>query len=175
MSASQRREEILTLLKKNRGKTLSASLIASHFHVSRQIIVGDIALLRAGGADIVSTARGYLLQGGGEGVVRVITCRHDETGLVEELYVIVDNGGAALDISVEHPVYGVISAPLRIFSRYDVDELARALSEHHAAPLLSLNDGIHSHTISCPDEASYRRICTLLREKGILIEGMLEG
>ena len=61
MSASQRREEILTLLKKNRGKTLSASLIAARFHVSRQIIVGDIALVRAGGADIVSTARGYLL------------------------------------------------------------------------------------------------------------------
>ncbi len=170
MPASQRREEILSLLKENRGKVLSAGTIASRFHVSRQIIVGDIALLRAGGADIVATARGYLLQGGGDGLVRVISCRHDESQLCEELYVIVDNGGAVLDISVEHPVYGVISAPLRIFSRYDADELQRMLSLHHAAPLLSLGDGTHSHTISCLNEDSYRRICAALRKKKILLE-----
>lgn len=170
LPASQRREEILTLLSQSKGRTLSASSIASHFHVSRQIIVGDIALLRAGGADIVSTARGYLLQETGKGIIRVITCCHDEATLCDELYIVVDNGGAVLDISVEHPVYGVISAPLRIFSRYDADELANSLAVHHAAPLLTLGGGVHSHTISCPDESSCKRICEQLKEKGILVE-----
>lgn len=170
LSASIRREQILALLRQNKGKTISAGAMAIQFGVSRQIIVGDIALLRAGGVDIVSTARGYQLQGKADGIVRTISCCHTEDHLLDELYTIVDNGGSVVDISVEHPVYGVLSAPLRIFSRYDADELQRSLTEKHAAPLLTLADGIHSHTISCSDEESFQRICRSLREKGILIE-----
>lgn len=170
VSASVRREQILALLRQNKGKTISASAMAAQFGVSRQIIVGDIALLRAGGVDVISTARGYQLQGKADGIVRTITCRHTEAQLLDELYTIVDNGGTVVDISVEHPVYGVLSAPLRIFSRYDADELQRALAEKHAAPLLTLADGVHSHTVSCPDEGSFDRIRRILREKGILIE-----
>ncbi len=170
LSASARREQILGLLRRSNGKIISASAMAAQFNVSRQIIVGDIALLRAGGVDIVSTARGYQLQGGSEGIVRTICCRHREDQLLDELYTIVDNGGAAVDISVEHPVYGVLSAPLRIFSRYDADELQKALAEKHAAPLLTLAGGVHSHTVSCPNAESFERICRILREKGILIE-----
>lgn len=160
----------MTLLRHSNGKIISASAMAAQFGVSRQIIVGDIALLRAGGVDIVSTARGYQLQGCSDEIVRTICCRHREDQLLDELYTIVDNGGAAVDISVEHPVYGVLSAPLRIFSRYDADELQKALSEKNAAPLLTLAGGVHSHTVSCPNEESYERICRILREKGILIE-----
>ena len=36
---------------------MSATTIAGLFSVSRQIIVGDIALLRAGGVQILATAR----------------------------------------------------------------------------------------------------------------------
>jgi hypothetical protein len=171
LSASDRREAILKLLRSKDGQTVSAGALAAQFDVSRQIIVGDIALLRAGGVDIVATARGYRLEGKNDGVVRTITCRHGEDRLLEELYTIVDNGGAVMDLSVEHPVYGVLSAPLRIYSRYDADELKRRLAEKHAAPLLSLTDGVHSHTIRCPDAASYERICQSLSEMGILTEG----
>jgi len=167
VSASERREEIIAFLKKNMGRTISASALAQRFGVSRQIIVGDIALLRAGGIDILATARGYRLITGTPGIVRTITCRHTAGQLEEELYAIVDNGGAAVDISVEHPVYGVLTAPLHIYSRYDVDELRRALSEKNAAPLLTLADGVHSHTVSCPDEETFNRICAALA--GILL------
>lgn len=170
LTASERREQILSLLSENRGVTLSASALAAKFGVSRQIIVGDIALMRAGGVDIVSTARGYRLQGAASGFVRILTCRHTGEQLLEELYAIVDNGGAVLDIAVEHPVYGVLSAPLRIFSRFDAEELFRALEEKNAAPLLTLSDGVHTHTISCPNEESYIRICQKLKSLGILAE-----
>ncbi len=170
LSASNRRKQILSLLQQSRNKTISASAMAAQFGVSRQIIVGDIALLRAGGVDILSTARGYQLKGKATGIVRTLSCHHTEDRLLDELYTIVDNGGSVVDISVEHPVYGILSAPLRIFSRYDADELQRALTEKHAAPLLTLADGVHSHTVSCPDEESFGRICRILKEKGILID-----
>ena len=56
-----RRKEILHTLA-NEEKPVSASKFASRFQVSRQIIVGDIALLRASGATIIATARGYVLE-----------------------------------------------------------------------------------------------------------------
>ena len=61
MDAAQRREEIRKILGRSR-EPVSAATIASEVHVSRQIVVGDIALLRAGGADIQATPRGYILQ-----------------------------------------------------------------------------------------------------------------
>ena len=57
MDAAQRRETIQKLLRESR-EPVSAASIAARVHVSRQIIVGDIALLRAGGMDIQATPRG---------------------------------------------------------------------------------------------------------------------
>lgn len=50
--------------------------LGRRFSVSRQIIVGDVALLRAGGTDILATPRGYLLGGRGGGVERTVACVH---------------------------------------------------------------------------------------------------
>ena len=60
MNAAQRRERILTRLN-SAGAPLSASTLAAELGVSRQIVVGDVALLRAGGAQIDATPRGYHL------------------------------------------------------------------------------------------------------------------
>ena len=62
MDASQRREQILAILRSS-SEPVSAASLAAAVHVSRQIIVGDIALLRAAGTEIHATPRGYLLQG----------------------------------------------------------------------------------------------------------------
>ena len=59
--AGKRREEIRRLLLESGDRVLSAGELAARFDVSRQIIVGDIAILRAGGEEILSTARGYRL------------------------------------------------------------------------------------------------------------------
>ena len=62
MTSSQRREQIKQVLSQAAGP-ISASTLAARFQVSRQIIVGDIALLRAADVDISATPRGYILQG----------------------------------------------------------------------------------------------------------------
>ena len=60
MRAEERRQAIRELLQ-NSKQPVSASVLAARFAVSRQIIVGDIALLRAAGADISATPRGYVI------------------------------------------------------------------------------------------------------------------
>ena len=56
-----RKQAIIEEIQKS-DKPVSASKLAKHFGVSRQIIVGDIALLRAAGTQIIATPRGYLLE-----------------------------------------------------------------------------------------------------------------
>lgn len=62
MHAQERRQEILKLLHQS-AHPISASALAERFSVTRQVIVGDIALLRSSGADILATPRGYCIQG----------------------------------------------------------------------------------------------------------------
>jgi len=60
MEAQERREKIARRLEQADGP-VSATALAKEFSVSRQIIVGDVALLRAAGLDIAATPRGYIL------------------------------------------------------------------------------------------------------------------
>ncbi|MEG2174495.1 MAG: 3H domain-containing protein [Oscillospiraceae bacterium] len=170
MAAASRRREIEALLITGTDP-ISASVLAERFSVSRQVIVGDVALMRASGAPVVATPRGYLLRRAVvQGVTAVIACRHTASQILEELYAVVDEGGAVLDVVVEHPVYGQLSGELQIFSRHDADRFATALTSAAAPPLSVLTDGIHLHTLRCPDEACLARIRESLRRKGVLLE-----
>ena len=112
MHAEERRETILKLLRQS-AQPVSASTLAGQLSVSRQIIVGDIALLRAGGADILATPRGYCLQNAAAaGLTRRVAVRHDEAGMEAELNTMVDNGCTVVDVIVEHPLYGQLTGPL---------------------------------------------------------------
>lgn len=169
MNGNERRQEILGILNKN---PVSASSLAAKLGVSRQVIVSDIALLRASGHPVVSTPRGYVIDEGGrrKGVLKVITCRHLHEGLEDELFTIIDHGATVLDVIVEHSVYGQIQLNLNLSSRYDCEEFLKNLRESNAAPLAELTDGVHFHTILCPDEQCYERIVEDLRKQGIFIE-----
>ncbi|MBW7571399.1 transcription repressor NadR [Caproiciproducens faecalis] len=170
MDAAQRRQAILELLKQS-TQPVSAGTIANRFQVSRQVIVGDVALLRAGNSAISATPRGYILADGAmesNQLTRTIACRHSRENLAEELYTIVDNGCGLIDVIVEHAVYGQISGQLHIFSRYDADCFLEKLSKDHASPLCDLTGGVHLHTISCRSEEAYQRVLAALKEKGIL-------
>ena len=170
MSPSEkRRQEILKVLQSSQ-KPESASSLARRFSVSRQIIVGDIALLRAASYAIDATPRGYVMQREDSQARRMIACRHEDARLQEELYTVVDNGCGVLDVIVEHPLYGEISGSLQIFSRYDVDAFCKKLEKEKANPLCALTGGIHLHTLYCPSEEAYQRVLSALREKGILFE-----
>ena len=77
MDAKQRREEIAALLRGAKGP-ITGSDLAKRLHVSRQLIVGDIALLRTGGLEIYATPQGYLLPASqqGLGASRVVAAKH---------------------------------------------------------------------------------------------------
>lgn len=173
MNASERRTYIAKLLRDADGP-ISASAIAAQFHVSRQIIVGDIALLRASGLQVTATPRGYLLDppDGAPAALctRTLVCCHDDARLLEELYTIVDLGGAVMDVTVEHSIYGELCAPLHIFSRFDADVFWEKVSCSHARPLCDLTGGVHLHQIRAQNTAALDRIEQALRQKGLLYQ-----
>ena len=170
MRAEERRQAVLELIEQSE-KPVSASSLASRFSVSRQIIVGDIALLRAAGAEISATPRGYvILRGSMTGVVKQIACRHSAEEMEAELNAIVDQGCTVIDVIVEHPIYGQLTGPLHLSNRYDVSRFIVRSAEEDALPLSNLTEGIHLHTLSCPDEAAFLRVKNVLKELGVLLE-----
>lgn len=171
MSTDERRQKIKSLLEKEENP-LSASSIAKMFGVSRQVIVGDIALLRASGCEIIATPRGYIIEKeiNQSQIDKTIACKHNDEQLKEEIYTILDLGGALVDVTVEHSVYGEICAPLHIFSRFDANSFIEKIKNNEARPLCDLTDGVHLHKIRCADEESFSRITKALKEKGILVQ-----
>ena len=168
MNYTERRSCILEYLKKSET-SIPASRLAEMFGVTRQIIVSDIALLRAKGNNIISTQRGYMIQREEmSGVLETISCRHKKEQISDEFYAIVDNGGSVLNVIIEHPVYGQISAELNISSRYDADEFVKKTDTSKANQLSDITGGLHYHTIRVPDADALERIISTLRENGIL-------
>ena len=119
MNGEIRRSEILQKLQ-NSGRAISGSALAKTFGVSRQVIVQDIALLRAQGIHITPTNRGYLLERSTGRATRVFKVIHTEEEVEDELTRIVDLGGTIKDVFIYHRVYGVVRGELNIRSRLDV-------------------------------------------------------
>ena len=168
MEAASRRQAILDRLR-TADRPVSASALAAGLNVRRQIIVGDIALLRAGGAEISATPRGYVLPRATDGITRTIACRHTLAQTGQELDILVDNGCTVLDVIVEHPVYGQLTGQLQISSRYDVEQFLARIRDSDAAPLSMLTGGLHLHTLCCPNEDAYTRACAALKAAGLLL------
>ncbi len=168
MTAAERRNQILVCLQ-GQAKPVSASALAKELSVSRQIIVGDVALLRAAGEDISATPRGYVLSREQSGLIRRIACLHTAAQMGRELQICVDHGCTVQDVIVEHPVYGQLSGELQLASRYDVKQFLKRVSEESVHSLSELTDGIHLHTLRCPSQDAYERVCRELEEEGILL------
>lgn len=169
MNSDQRRKEILELLKSS-THPISASALAGRLSVSRQIIVGDVALLRSSGEKIIATPRGYIFGTEQKGLIRQIAVRHYPEEMEMELTVIVDQGCTVLDVIVEHPVYGQLTGLLQLSNRYDVSQFIKRCREADAQPLSKLTEGIHLHTLSCPDEDAYSRVVNNLKKLSFLLE-----
>lgn len=170
MRAEERRQAILEYLRRS-SRPVSAGSLAERFSVSRQAVVGDVALLRASGADISATPRGYIILKAGRGLTRQVACRHDAAGMEAELNAVVDQGCAVLDVIVDHPIYGQLTGSLQLSSRYDVSQFLSRCAKSDARPLSDLTGGIHLHTLSCPDEDAFSRVQEVLRALGVLLEG----
>lgn len=174
MNQQQRREAILEMLMMEEGY-ISASQLAARFGVTRQIIVSDIALLRANGHSIQATRRGYRMEHRPiDGLIKSIVCRHRSDQVLDEFYAVVDNGGSIIGLEIEHPIYGQISADLNIDSRFDAQEFVQRQKSTNASQLSDLTGGIHVHTLRVPDEAAYDRILRALKDLKILAEEAAE-
>ena len=165
MRSEDRRKQILDILQKSTAPVSAASL-AAEFSVSRQVIVGDIALLRASGIEISATPRGYVLLRESSGIIHQVAVQHNGDEMETELNAIVDNGCTVVDVIVEHPVYGQLTGPLQVSNRYDVQQFL----DRCTLPLSNLTEGIHLHTLSCPNEDAYSRVLNILKELGFLLE-----
>ena len=168
MTGSDRRQEILKNIKES-DRPVSGSKLAKDYDVSRQVIVQDIALLRASGYDIISTNRGYVLEGQ-TCAERVFKVRHTDEQLETELCTIVDLGGQVKNVMVNHKVYGHIEAELGITSRRKVKEFLADIESGKSTPLKNITSDYHYHTVTADSEETLDLIEEELRKLGFLVE-----
>lgn len=168
MKANERRQEILSLIG-NTENPIPANFLSEKFEVSRQVIVQDIAILRANGYDVISTNRGYMFASSVR-AERVFKCRHTFEEMMDEGNIIIGLGGKVEDIFVNHRVYGRISAKLDLANSMHVEELYRSLVSGASKPLMSVTDGYHYHTVSADSEETLDKIGSALKKAGYLIE-----
>ncbi len=173
MAQKKRRSRLVQLLKEADGP-LTGSDLSGLLGVTRQIIVGDVAVLRARGEQIVATPRGYLLYPAYAAAVNRSTlavCHGgDQASIAGELNLIVDLGGTVVDVTVEHPLYGELTGNLQIKTRADAAQFLSKLAQLEAEPLLVLTGGYHLHTVEAPDGETIDKIRAELRSAGFLAE-----
>jgi hypothetical protein len=171
MDAKERRNQLVDKLKKT-GTPVTGSALAQELGVSRQVVVGDIAILRAAGVEIYATPQGYLLPAAKSQSVKTakIACHHGWDKLADELTIIIDNGGKVLDVIVEHPLYGELKANLMLASRHDIAEFLHKLKNSGAGPLSAITGGVHLHTVEVPSLKVLDRIEKELEEQDILFK-----
>ena len=165
----ERRKKLLELIS-NTTEPLSGSALAKQLGVSRQVIVQDIALLRAVDKNIISTAKGYLLyQQDAKKARRCFFVYHTTEQIEDELCTVVDLGGSILDVFVEHEIYGTITADLNLKNRRDVMEFVERVRTNKTVPLKELTAGKHTHTIEADTEEVLDVIEAELLKKGYLV------
>ena len=170
-TAETRRAQILQLLKEH-GAPLSGTALAKTLGVTRQIIVQDIALIRAENHNILSTNKGYIYRvPGGESAQpkRVFYVKHTTEEVLSEFLTVLELGGTVLDVAVEHEIYGQIRVDLLIETPQDAQDFVDRLSHCRDNPLKVLTDDFHYHTITAPSEKLLDLIEAALKASGILI------
>ena len=167
MSGEERREAMLRLLAQA-DAPLSGERLGRELGVSRQVIVQDVALLRSRGAEVLSTPRGYRLAE--RRPERTLKVRHTPERTREELTCLVDLGCRVEDVTVNHRVYGRITAPLGLASRRDVDRFIGKLESGASSLLMTVTSGYHFHRVSADDAAALDEAEAALERLGMLAE-----
>jgi transcriptional regulator of NAD metabolism len=170
MTSKKRREYINNLLNKDSSPKKGQEL-AYELGVTRQVIVKDVAILRAEGINIIATPEGYMIpKKDNIGLEKIIAISHSREDISDELESVVKYGGIVKDVIVEHPLYGEIKAMLMVKTPYDIQSFMEKIKENDAEPLLSLTKGVHLHTIWVDSKESLEKIIVELRAKGYLID-----
>lgn len=162
MTGAQRRENILETLKETK-EPIAGYKFAKELGVSRQVIVQDIALLRANKHEIMATSRGYVLYNNNNNYKkRLVKSNHGFKGIDKELRTIIDFGGRILDVVVEHEIYGEIRADLMIETERDIELFLEKMKSAGDVPMIAtLTKGLHYHTV----EAKNDKILDLIEDE----------
>lgn len=166
-----RRKEIIAYLSA-RTEPVNGTELARIFGVSRQVIVQDVALLRAENREILSTNKGYILYqptNTQNNCTAVILVHHGAEQTFEEMRTIVEYGGRMLDVFVDHDLYGQIRADLVINDIKDAEDFCRKMKSSASRPLKELTGSCHYHTITAPTAKIIDLIKNDLSEKGFLL------
>ncbi len=166
MTAETRRKEILDRLTKA-VSPVSASSLAKEFGVSRQVIVGDIAIIRASGYKIEALARGYMLEKSAK-AARIFKVQHSDEDVETELNLIVDHGGCVEDVFIFHKFYGTVRAPMDIKNRSHVKQFLADIASGKSSLLKNVTSGYHYHTVTAESADILSDIKRALSENGFL-------
>jgi transcriptional regulator of NAD metabolism len=166
MNGETRRKNIIARLTEA-SAPVSASRLAEELGVSRQVIVQDVALLRASGSPVASLARGYVFEAPSR-IQRVFKVRHTDEETEQELNLIVDAGGVVADVFVFHKHYGTIRAQMDIRSRYQVQQFMGNISSGKSSLLKNVTSGYHYHTVTADTEEMLDLIRDSLERHGFL-------
>ncbi len=170
LKGNERRECIRKDLMKSL-KAMKGAELAEKYGVSRQVIVQDIALLRAVGEQIVSTADGYIYFSFHMNMPkRVFAVKHDHSEIEKELTTILDLGGSLLNVFIHHPIYGDLVADMNIDNKVQMEKYIIQCQAEDFKPLMFLTDNVHYHTIEANSEKELDLIEAALSDLGYLYE-----
>ena len=147
MNAVERRQEIVRLITTN-DEAMSGSMLAKELDVSRQVIVQDIALLKAAGYEILSTNKGYVINDVAAHT-RVFKVYHTNDQTEDELTTIVE-------------------AKLNVASRRNVQQCIDGLVSGKSSALMNITSGYHYHTVKADSEETLDLIEKALAKKNYL-------
>ena len=167
MKGKERRKEIAALIMSEQ-EPLSGTVLSERLGVSRQIIVQDIAMLRAEGYDILSTHQGYVITKG-PFAERVFKLRHTSEQTEEELSCIVALGGTVVNVFVWHKVYGKIEAGMNLFSERGIAQFMDGIKSGKSKELMHITEGYHYHTVRADSEETLDAIEKALDAKGYIV------
>ena len=168
MTGPERRTAIINQIKTS-SAPVPGKALAAQYEVSRQVIVQDIALIRAEGNNVISTNRGYILNAP-HTVNRIFKVHHTDADLENELCGIVDLGGKVINVMVNHRVYGHIEAELNIGSRRQVENFMEDIRNGKSSPLKNITSDYHYHKVEAESEEILDMIQDMLKRRGFLIE-----
>lgn len=169
MNSLIRRKEIISHIAKIH-RPIKGVELANIFGVTRQVIVKDIAIIRAAGVNIIATPEGYMITKEESRYKKVLALAHKEEEMVSELEIVIKFGGIIEDVIIEHPIYGEIKANLMIRNLNDLDNFIDLYKKNKAKPLSALTEGIHLHTISTDNEQDMQLIIENLEKAGYILK-----
>lgn len=168
MNNQMRREKLYKILEEA-NRPVTGIELSKDLGVTRQIIVGDVAILRSSGKPIISTARGYLIQGPVEKqLFHCCSKTMDEAELEDELNAVVDNGGIVRGITLSHEVYGIIHIEMNLRSRREIRQYMDKLRANSAPLVITLTNGVHILKVATQSDEEMEGIKEALQDLGLL-------